>query len=158
MNFRFTKGILPSLFAITTCLQAPLFADESAQAYQANREKAYRAFLAGKPCTEEQRSKIRYEVKLDDARAQSTPMSFSWFQYKIHNGTNAKIVGIIFAVTFKNPQSGEMETLDVFSPFTLLPASTNNDMQSFYYPNLINLDPKISLKEIRLEEFPAAQN
>lgn len=155
MNFRFTKGILPSLLAITTCLQAPLFADESEQAY---RERVYRAFLAGTPCTEEQRAKIRYELKFDDARAQSTPLSSSDFHYKIHNGTNAKIVGILFAVTFKNPQSGAKETLDVFSPFTLIPASMGKGTEIFYYPNLINLDPKISLKEIRLAEFPAAKN
>lgn len=145
MIFAAQKSFLPTLLAIT-CLQSPLWANK-------DEDGSYREFLSGSPCTEEQRAKIRFAVESGDIRENTLRMGSSQIHYKIHNGTDRKIAGIVIAVTFKNPDSGKVETLDVFSDFTLIPASCGFGNVRFYYPNLAALEPKFSLKEVRLIEF-----
>lgn len=139
------KVFLPALLALT-CLQSPLWAND-------NEDESYREFLSGTPCTEEQRTQIRFAVDTAGIRDNENSLGWSDIRYKIHNGTDRKITGIVIAVTFKNPDSGKVETLDVFSDFNLIPTSCGFGNFRFYYPNLGALEPKFSLKEVRLIEL-----
>jgi len=137
-----TTSPLNKIFVLLAigCLQSPLLANQS--------DASYRQFLSGVPCTEEQRAKIRFAV---EPLVQSPGgAAFSDIRYKIYNGTDHKIAGLLLAVTFKNPDSGKVETLDIFSDFSLVPASCGFGEACFYYPNLAVLESKITLKEVRL--------
>jgi hypothetical protein len=134
--------------SLKTVFLATLLAVGCLPTLRANQDEAYRQFLSGTPCTAEQQAKIRFAAEPLGKSLGST--AFSNFHYKIHNGTDRKIAGILIAVTFKNPDSGEVETLDVFSDFTLIPASCGFGDVRFYYPHLATLEPKIALKEVRL--------
>ena len=129
-----------SAFLVSALLQTPLravpFPDE------------YARFLGAALPTDEQRASILFEGKI---QSDCTPRRVV---YKLHNGTrDSGIVGVILEVSFNDPASGKRQSMDIFSSSWTSPLSTTLGNELVIYDDIEKLDPKVSLKEVRLTKL-----
>jgi hypothetical protein len=113
-------------------------------------EQRYKEFLAAIPLTKEEQAKILFAAEIPDN------VSPAGVSYEILNGlTDSVVVGVVLSLSFKDEPAGKETTIDLYGDCgDILPLTSGREHLVFFQADRIaKLNPKISLKEIRVRKL-----
>jgi len=142
------KALLTKLLAALTacCITAASFAEEPVNL----NEQRYKEFLAAIPLTKDEQAKILFAAEIPD---NTTPVGV---RYELLNGlTDSVVVGLVLSLSFTDEPSGKETTIDLYGDCgDILPLTSGGEHLVFFQAERIaKLNPKISLKEIRVRKL-----
>lgn len=115
-----------------------------------SQEVRYQDFLASPKATQEQLAEILFKASFP--ANYSSPRLVYEFQNTLRDSV---LLGAILEVTYLDPESKKERTIDVYADLgDVMPLSqTDGSVAVFQAAEIQKLDPKISLKEIRLRKI-----
>lgn len=158
------RFVLPMVCLGTFFLPVSGFAEEAEQspAVQSEPSKAggarevshdearYREFLASPRATEEQLARILFRASFPENYAAPR------LRYEMQNTLkDSVLLGAIMSVTYLDPESKKERTIEVYVDLgdTMPLSATDGSVSVFQAAEIVKLNPKISLEEIRLRKI-----